>query len=90
VLACGKSNDAAPFTPRALRLDPVSMHYVLDAEFDLATWSARVEGKRRPSQFAAAARRTLAAQPKITARDLAEMIGCGKSRAAEFIREAGA
>lgn len=46
VLACGKSNNAAPFKTRGLIFNEETFDYVLDAGFDLEAWRADVNGKR--------------------------------------------
>jgi len=50
VVACGKSNDARPFDPFAVRLDDASMTYKPDKDFDLETWRDEVgqSGRRGP------------------------------------------
>lgn len=46
VLACGKSNNAAPFKTRGLIFNEESFDYMLDQDFDLDGWRADVNGKR--------------------------------------------
>lgn len=46
VLACGKSNNAAPFKTRGLVFNEETFDYVLDSGFDLEAWRADVNGKR--------------------------------------------
>lgn len=46
VLACGKSNDAPPFSTRGAVLDSDAMTYSVDPSFDLDEWLNDVEGKR--------------------------------------------
>ncbi len=46
VLACGKTNDCAPFESRGLIFDPKTFRYDVDPDFDLENWKNDVEGKR--------------------------------------------
>lgn len=48
VVACGKCNDARPFAAFGMKL--VDGVYQYDPTFDLASWSADVEGKRAPDK----------------------------------------
>ncbi len=47
VVTCEKSNNAPIFAPRGLMLDPETMLYHADPDFELAAWKDDIEGKRR-------------------------------------------
>ncbi|MBC8008592.1 MAG: AAA family ATPase [Burkholderiales bacterium] len=50
VLACGKSNNAAPFKTRGLVFNEDVFDYELDEGFDLDAWRSDVNGKRTGSK----------------------------------------
>jgi hypothetical protein len=47
VIASGKNNDHREFTPFAVALDPDSMSYRVDDEFDMDGWKDALEGGKR-------------------------------------------
>lgn len=46
VVTCGKCSNGKEFAPFAVRLNPETMIYSVDADFDLSAWQADVTGKR--------------------------------------------
>jgi hypothetical protein len=49
VVSCGKTSDGREFAPFAIRLDPATMVYTPEQNFDLAAWQADVSGERQKS-----------------------------------------
>lgn len=86
VMAHGKSNDGPREKPRALILDPETMLYHLDHDFDFDSWqeevNARANGKGRPRRRA----RMTEDEAFSTLGDRAET----KTEAQQILREAGA
>jgi hypothetical protein len=51
VVACGKCSNGREFAPFAIRLDPQSMVYAVDPEFDLKAWEVEVGGRRESADL---------------------------------------
>jgi hypothetical protein len=93
ILTCGKNNNGKMFSPFAIRLNPDTMIYEPEPDFDIEEFREQIE---RPKK-----RRTF--QPEIVAeidwprreltkKELAKLVmdetGCGRSRAYELIEQA--
>ena len=93
VISCGKNSNGPEFEPFGVVLDPATMVYEVDPEFDLETWKDELAGKtnslRKPTPETIA---TLVKDLPLSRKDLLALvmdeIGCGKSSAYGFITKA--
>lgn len=52
VVACGKNNNGRHFDRRAVRLDPIRMHYDLEPGFDFDKWEDELKGTSKGRKMA--------------------------------------
>jgi hypothetical protein len=97
VVTCGKMSNGKEFPPFAIRLDPATMIYSPDENFDLAGWQADVTGKRTEQDLSPARVAEIVAElckdsgaPKKPAivKALRDEIGCATSGAYKAIDRA--
>lgn len=74
VLACGKSNDAPPFSARGLRLDEHTLRYRFDPLFDVDGWQRAVASGKATGMHSAKVRELIEAEPGITTREIARRL----------------
>jgi hypothetical protein len=75
VVSCGKSNNGPNFTSRGAELQPTTMSYLIDDDFDLNSWRLDVEGKR--------------GQKACSIRDLVEAVRSGHSKTRAIVAAVG-
>ena len=91
VCSCGKLNDGQPFAPFAFRLDPDSMIYAPDADFDLSAWQSEVTGKRaEPLMSIARVAELCDGTPTKSelAKRISEDCGCGRTASFNWVKRA--
>jgi AAA domain-containing protein len=90
ILTCGKNSNGKEFPPVAVRLNPETMIYEVDLDFDIDAWREHVVSGKATRKFSADMLRDLKFQEleiKPLAKLITDQIGCGRSRAYELIRE---
>jgi hypothetical protein len=90
LLTCGKNSNGKEFPPVAVRLNPKTMIYEVDLDFDIDAWREHVVSGKVTRKFSADMLRGLKFKEmeiKPLAKLITDQIGCGRSRAYELIRE---
>jgi hypothetical protein len=93
VLTCGKNSNGKEFAPVAVRLNPDTMIYEVDEEFDVQSWRRQVCNVSKRRTYSPEIVRDLIERGRqFKKKDLVKVIqddtGCGKSCAYELVEEA--
>jgi hypothetical protein len=95
LISCGKNNDGKEFPRVAVRLNPDSMVYEVDFDFDFEAWDEQLTatGKKKKQKFNVEMVKELVKfsgekEIKPLAQLITDKIGCGRARAYELVHEA--
>lgn len=89
ILACGKSNDAPPFSVRGLRLDERTMRYRFDPLFDVDGWQRAVATGKATGMHDAKVRELLESEPGMSTRELARRLDLNPGTVSKIRRGLG-
>jgi hypothetical protein len=93
LVSCGKNNDGREFLRVAVRLNPGSMIYEVDSDFDFEAWQEHLksEKKKKPKFSVEMVKELVKFSGELDMAGLAALIrkktGCGQSRSYELVHE---
>jgi hypothetical protein len=95
ILTCGKNSNGREFGPIAVRLDPDTMIYEVDEDFDVEVWRQKVSGSSTRRTFRPEILRDIPwpwaeLEKKQLVKVIKDETGCGHTRAYTLIDEAAA